>query len=87
MLKMQFLPKILKKICFLLNSICFFYNFTLNEFFIKTSKDKSKNLATPGKPMSHYDFTFLIKEAEEAEFMTDKEFHKKFEEWRLQRKK
>ncbi|MDD2985440.1 hypothetical protein [Flavobacterium sp.] len=43
------------------------------------SKDKSKNLATPG-PMSKDDFASLIKEAEEGEFMTDK----KFEEWRLQ---
>lgn len=43
------------------------------------SKDKSKNLATPGS-MSKDDFASLIKEAEEGEFMTDK----KFEEWRLQ---
>jgi hypothetical protein len=54
---------------------------------MKTSKDKSKNLATPGKPMSQDEFVSLIKEAEEGEFMTEKEFDKKFQEWRLNRKK
>ncbi|MBN8566728.1 MAG: hypothetical protein J0M25_08355 [Flavobacteriales bacterium] len=54
---------------------------------MKTSKDKSKNLATPGKPMSQEKFVSLIKEAEEGEFMTEKEFDKKFQEWRLNRKK
>lgn len=54
---------------------------------MKTSKDKSKNLATPGKPMSQEEFVSLIKEAEEGEFMTEKEFDKKFQEWRLNRKK
>ncbi|WP_396176004.1 hypothetical protein [Flavobacterium sp.] len=54
---------------------------------MKTSKDKSKNLATPGKPMSQDEFTSLIKEAEEGIFLTEKEFDKKFEEWRLKRKK
>ena len=54
---------------------------------MKTSKDKSKNLATPGKPMTQEEFVSLIKEAEEGEFMTEKEFDKKFQEWRLNRKK
>ena len=54
---------------------------------MKTSKDKSKNLATPGKPMSQDEFTSLIKEAEEGNFLTEKEFDTKFEEWRLKRKK
>ena len=54
---------------------------------MKTSKDKSKNLATPGKPMSQDEFVSLIKEAEEGEFMTEKEFDKKFQDWRLNRKK
>ena len=54
---------------------------------MKTSNKKTKNLATPGKPMSQEDFTSLIKEAEEGEFMTEKEFDEKFEEWRLKRKK
>lgn len=54
---------------------------------MKTSKDKSKNLATPGKPMSQEEFVSLIKEAEEGEFMTEKEFDKKFQDWRLNRKK
>lgn len=54
---------------------------------MKTSKDKSKNLATPGKPMSQDEFVSLIKEAEDGEFMTEKEFDKKFQEWRLNRKK
>jgi len=54
---------------------------------MKTSKDKSKNLATPGKPMSQDEFVSLIKEAEAGEFLTEKEFDKKFQEWRLNRKK
>ena len=54
---------------------------------MKTANKKSKNLATPGKPMSHEDFVSLIKEAEEGEFLSEKEFDVKFEEWRLKRKK
>ncbi|TDP58783.1 hypothetical protein [Flavobacterium dankookense] len=54
---------------------------------MKTSNKKTKNLATPGKPMSQDEFVSLIKEAEEGEFMSEKEFEKKFNEWRLQRKK
>ncbi|WP_339887430.1 hypothetical protein [uncultured Flavobacterium sp.] len=54
---------------------------------MKTSDKKSKNLATPGKPMSQEDFVSLIKEAEEGEFLTEKEFDKRFEEWKLKRKK
>ncbi|MGL2962375.1 hypothetical protein ACSVH2_00985 [Flavobacterium sp. RSB2_4_14] len=54
---------------------------------MKTSNKKSKNLATPGKPMSQDEFVALIKEAEESEFLSEKEFEKRFNEWRLQRKK
>lgn len=54
---------------------------------MKTSKDTSKNLATPGKPMPHVEFISLIKEAEQGEFLSEIEFDKKFEEWRLKRKK
>ncbi len=54
---------------------------------MKTSNKKTKNLATPGKPMSQDEFVSLIKQAEEGEFMSEKEFEKKFNEWRLQRKK
>lgn len=54
---------------------------------MKTSNKKTKNLATPGRPMSQDEFVSLIKEAEEGEFMSEKEFEKKFNEWRLQRKK
>lgn len=54
---------------------------------MKTANKKIKNLATPGKPMSQEDFVSLIKEAESGEFMTEKEFDQKFNEWRLQRKK
>lgn len=54
---------------------------------MKTSNKKSKNLATPGKPMSQDEFVSLIKEAEEGTFLTEEEFDKKFEEWRLKRKK
>jgi hypothetical protein len=54
---------------------------------MKTSNKKSKNLATTGKPMSQDEFTSLIKEAEEGEFMTEKEFDEKFNKWRLERKK
>jgi hypothetical protein len=53
---------------------------------MKTADKKPKNLATPGKPMSQDEFVSLIKEAEEGEFLTEKEFDKKFEEWRLNRK-
>ena len=54
---------------------------------MKTSEDKSKNLATPGKPMSQDDFASLIKEAEEGEFMTISEFKERFNKWRADRKK
>ncbi len=54
---------------------------------MKTANKKAKNLATPGKPMSQEDFVSLIKEGEEGEFMTEKEFDEKFEKWRLERKK
>lgn len=54
---------------------------------MKTKKEKDKNLATPGKPMSQEKFNSLIKEAEEGEFMTVEEFKSKFDAWRLQRKK
>ena len=54
---------------------------------MKTEEKKSKNLATPGKPMSEEAFACLIKEAEEGEFLSDEEFHNKFEAWRLNRKK
>ncbi|HOD10233.1 MAG TPA: hypothetical protein PKH91_05775 [Flavobacterium sp.] len=54
---------------------------------MKTSNKKSKNLATPGKPMSQDEFVSLIKEAEEGEFMTLEEFEKRFNNWRENRKK
>lgn len=54
---------------------------------MKPSEQKAENLATPGKPMSQEAFENLIKEAEEGEFLTEKEFDKRFEEWRLNRKK
>ena len=54
---------------------------------MKTANKKTKNLATPGKPMSQDEFVSLIKEAEEGFFLTEIEFDKKFEEWRLKRKK
>ena len=54
---------------------------------MKIKKDKSDNLATPGKPMSQKKFSALIKEAEEGEFLTENEFRTRFEEWRLNRKK
>jgi hypothetical protein len=54
---------------------------------MKTKKENSSNLATPGKPMSQKQFTSLIKEAEEGEFYTLEEFKIKFDQWRLQRKK
>ena len=54
---------------------------------MKTANKKTKNLATPGKPMSQENFVSLIKEAEEGEFLTEKEFDEKFEKWRLERKK
>jgi len=54
---------------------------------MKTSNKKEKNRATPGKPMPHEEFVSMIKEAEEGEFMTVEESKKRFEEWKLQRKK
>jgi hypothetical protein len=54
---------------------------------MKTSNDKTENLATLGKPMSQKKFASIIKEAEEGEFMTEKEFNDRFEKWRLERKK
>ena len=41
---------------------------------MKTSIKKPKNLGTPGKPMSQDEFVSLIKEAEEGEFISEKEF-------------
>ncbi|WP_395053802.1 hypothetical protein [Flavobacterium sp.] len=54
---------------------------------MKTAKEKSKNLATPGKPMTQDQFSALIKEAENGEFMTEKEFNAKFDKWLMERKK
>ena len=54
---------------------------------MKTKKDNSDNLATPGKPMSQKKFASMIKEAEEGEFISEKEFVTRFEKWRLERKK
>lgn len=54
---------------------------------MKTANKKTKNLATPGKPMSQEDFVSLIKEAEEGEFMSIQEFKAKFDKWRAERKK
>lgn len=54
---------------------------------MKTSNKKTKNLATPGKPMSQDEFVSLIKEAEEGEFMSIDEFEKRFNHWRENRKK
>ena len=52
---------------------------------MKTKKDNSDNLATPGKPMSQKKFASMIKEAEEGEFISEKEFVTRFEKWRLER--
>ena len=49
---------------------------------MKTSGKKSKNLATPGKPMSQDEFVFLIKEAEEGSFNSLEESKKIFKKWR-----
>ena len=49
---------------------------------MKEKKEKSDNLATPGKPMSQKKFAALIKEAEEGEFKTLEESKKQFEAWR-----
>ena len=54
---------------------------------MKTADKKSKNLATPGKPMAQDEFVSLIKEAEDGEFSSIEESKKKFDKWRLQRKK
>ena len=47
---------------------------------MKTSDKKTKNLATPGKPMSQENFNSLIKDAEDGEFLNEKEFDKRFQE-------
>ncbi|MEM0541776.1 hypothetical protein WFZ85_04050 [Flavobacterium sp. j3] len=54
---------------------------------MKTSNKKTKNLATPGKPMSQDEFVSLIKQAEEGEFSPIEDTIKRLEEWRLKRKK
>jgi len=54
---------------------------------MKTSNKKSKNLATPGKPMSQDEFVSLIKEAEEGTFNTLKESKRIFKEWRAKLEK
>lgn len=54
---------------------------------MKTKKDNSNNLATPGKPMSQKKFTSLIKEAEEGIFYTDLQFREKFQIWKQTLKK
>ena len=54
---------------------------------MKTQKNNSNNLATPGKPMSQKKFTSMIKEAEEGEFLSVEEFKTRFEAWKLLRKK
>jgi hypothetical protein len=54
---------------------------------MKTTQKNPENLATPGKPMLEKKFTALIKEAEQGEFMTEKEFNDKFDKWLLERKK
>lgn len=54
---------------------------------MKASDKKAKNLATPGKPMSQEEFGSLIKEAEEGEFISVKEFKDRFDKWRAERKR
>jgi hypothetical protein len=54
---------------------------------MKTQKNNSNNLATPGKPMSQKKFTSMIKEAEESELLSIEEFKTRFEAWRSQRMK
>ncbi len=54
---------------------------------MKTASKKSKNLATPGKPMSQDEFVSLIKVAEQGEFSSIEDSIKRMEEWRLNRKK
>ena len=46
---------------------------------------KPKNFAIPGKSISKEEFVFLIKEAEQGEFMSLDEFDQKFNEWKLNR--
>lgn len=53
---------------------------------MKTAVKKPKNLATPGKPMPQDEFIALIKEAEEGEFMSEKEFDERFKKWKLEKK-
>ena len=54
---------------------------------MKSSEQKTENLATPGKPMSQEAFENLIKEAEEGDFLSLKEFKERFNKWRTERKK
>lgn len=56
-------------------------------YFMKTSNKKTKNLATPGKPMSQDEFVSLIKEAEEGRFNTLEESKRIFKEWRAKLEK
>lgn len=52
-----------------------------------TSKEKTKILATPGKPMSQDEFFSIIEDAEKGTFTPLDDSKKRFEEWKLQRKK
>ena len=54
---------------------------------MKTANKKTKNLATPGKPMSQDEFVSLIKEAEKGTFNTLEESKKIFKEWRAKLEK
>lgn len=49
---------------------------------MKTKKNNTDNLATPGKPMSQKKFSSMLKNAEQGEFSTLEESKKYFEEWR-----
>lgn len=49
---------------------------------MKTAKEKKKNTAVPGLPMSESDFKEFIKEDENGLFLSSEEFKKKFDSWR-----
>jgi hypothetical protein len=49
---------------------------------MKTAKEKKKNTALPGLPMSESEFKEFIKEGENGVFFSSGEFKKKFDAWR-----
>jgi hypothetical protein len=51
---------------------------------MKTIKEKKRNTAVPGEPMTDVEFINFIKEGEKGPFIPYNEFKRKFDTWRNQ---